>query len=75
MAARHGGMAGGDGQSYANLMRCPQPRSRFATRRPPNRLPSELTKKAWGMQDLLWIGVMAGLLAATLAYATLCDHA
>jgi len=27
------------------------------------------------MQDILWIGVMAGLTAATLAYARLCDKA
>jgi len=27
------------------------------------------------MQDLLWIATMAGLVAATLAYARLCDHA
>jgi len=27
------------------------------------------------MQDLLWILVMAGLVAATLAYARLCDNA
>jgi hypothetical protein len=28
-----------------------------------------------GMQDFLWIAAMAGLLAATLAYARLCDKA
>lgn len=27
------------------------------------------------MQDLIWILVMIGLVAATLAYADLCDHA
>jgi len=27
------------------------------------------------MDDLLWILVMVGLVAATLAYARLCDHA
>jgi len=27
------------------------------------------------MQDLFWLCTMAGLLAATLAYARLCDHA
>jgi hypothetical protein len=27
------------------------------------------------MQDLLWIGIMGGLLAATLAYVRLCDRA
>jgi len=27
------------------------------------------------MQDLIWIGIMAGLTAATLAYARLCDKA
>jgi len=27
------------------------------------------------MEDLLWIAVMAGLVAATLAYARLCDNA
>jgi hypothetical protein len=27
------------------------------------------------MQDILWFGVMAGLLAATLAYVQLCDKA
>jgi len=27
------------------------------------------------MADLLWISVMAGLVAATLAYARLCDNA
>jgi len=27
------------------------------------------------MDDLLWILVMAGLVAATLAYARLCDNA
>jgi len=27
------------------------------------------------MQDLLWILVMVGLVAATLAYARLCDNA
>jgi len=27
------------------------------------------------MQDLLWLAVMAGLLAATLAYARLCNDA
>jgi len=27
------------------------------------------------MQDLLWIAIMAGLLAATLAYVRLCDNA
>jgi hypothetical protein len=27
------------------------------------------------MQDLFWILVMVGLVAATLAYARLCDHA
>ncbi|EAT10411.1 hypothetical protein SKA58_01490 [Sphingomonas sp. SKA58] len=27
------------------------------------------------MQDLFWLCAMAGLLAATLAYARLCDHA
>jgi len=26
------------------------------------------------MQDLLWLAVMAGLLAATLAYVRLCDN-
>jgi len=32
-------------------------------------------KRAWAMQDLAWIGVMVGLLAATLAYVRLCDNA
>jgi hypothetical protein len=27
------------------------------------------------MQDLIWLGVVAGLLAATLAYVRLCDNA
>jgi len=27
------------------------------------------------MEDLLWIAIMAGLAAATLAYARLCDNA
>jgi hypothetical protein len=27
------------------------------------------------MQDLLWIVIMAGLVAATLAYVRLCDNA
>jgi len=27
------------------------------------------------MQDLFWIGLMIGLLVATLAYARLCDDA
>ncbi len=27
------------------------------------------------MDDLIWILVMVGLVAATLAYARLCDHA
>jgi len=27
------------------------------------------------MQDLLWIAFMLGLVAATLAYVRLCDHA
>jgi len=27
------------------------------------------------MQDLLWIAVMLGLVAATLAYVRLCDNA
>jgi len=27
------------------------------------------------MDDLIWLSVMAGLVAATLAYARLCDHA
>jgi len=27
------------------------------------------------MQDLLWISILAGLLAATLAYIRLCDNA
>jgi len=27
------------------------------------------------MQDILWIAIMLGLLAATLAYVRLCDHA
>jgi len=27
------------------------------------------------MQDLLWIAIMLGLVAATLAYARLCDNA
>jgi len=27
------------------------------------------------MDDLIWLLVMAGLAAATLAYARLCDHA
>jgi len=27
------------------------------------------------MQDLFWILVMVGMVAATLAYARLCDHA
>jgi len=27
------------------------------------------------MNDLLWIAIMAGLLAATLAYVRLCDNA
>jgi hypothetical protein len=27
------------------------------------------------MQDVIWIAIMAGLLAATLAYATLLDKA
>jgi len=27
------------------------------------------------MDDLIWLLVMAGLVAATLAYARLCDHA
>jgi len=27
------------------------------------------------MQDLLWIAILAGLLAATLAYVRLCDNA
>jgi len=27
------------------------------------------------MQDLLWIAVMIGLVAATLAYVRLCDNA
>jgi len=27
------------------------------------------------MQDLLWIAIMAGLIAATLAYIRLCDNA
>jgi hypothetical protein len=27
------------------------------------------------MQDILWIGLTLGLLAATLAYAGLCDNA
>ncbi len=27
------------------------------------------------MDDLLWILIMVGLVAATLAYARLCDHA
>jgi len=27
------------------------------------------------MQDLLWIAIMVGLVAATLAYVSLCDNA
>jgi len=27
------------------------------------------------MQDLLWIAIMVGLVALTLAYVRLCDHA
>jgi len=27
------------------------------------------------MQDLLWLAIMAGLIAATLAYIRLCDNA
>jgi len=27
------------------------------------------------MDDLIWLLIMAGLVAATLAYARLCDHA
>jgi len=27
------------------------------------------------MQDLIWIAIMAGLVATTLAYARLCDNA
>jgi hypothetical protein len=27
------------------------------------------------VQDLFWIGLMLGLLAATLGYVALCDHA
>jgi len=27
------------------------------------------------MQDILWIAIMIGLLAATLAYVRLCGHA
>ncbi|HEX7857536.1 MAG TPA: hypothetical protein VF503_27965 [Sphingobium sp.] len=27
------------------------------------------------MQDILWIGLILGMLAATLGYAALCDHA
>jgi len=27
------------------------------------------------MQDLLWIAIMAGLVAATLAFVRLCDNA
>jgi len=27
------------------------------------------------MQDLLWVAIMVGLLAATLAYVRLCDQA
>jgi len=27
------------------------------------------------MQDLLWIAIMVGLVAATLAYVRLCDNA
>jgi hypothetical protein len=27
------------------------------------------------MQDILWIGLILGLLAATLGYAALCDNA
>ena len=29
----------------------------------------------FSMQDLLWVAIMLGLLAATLAYVRLCDHA
>jgi hypothetical protein len=34
-----------------------------------------LSRKESPMQDLLWIAVMAGLVAATLAYVRLCDNA
>jgi len=27
------------------------------------------------MQDILWIGLILSLLAATLGYAAMCDHA
>lgn len=32
-------------------------------------------RKDHAMQDLLWIAIMIGLPAATLAYARLCDNA
>ena len=42
----------------------------------PSSCPSQLLfEEIRLMEDLLWIFVMVGLLAATLAYARLCDNA
>jgi hypothetical protein len=35
----------------------------------------QLSDRNPAMQDLLWIAIMIGLVAATLAYVRLCDNA
>ena len=39
------------------------------------RLLRHITARERIMQDIIWIAVMTGLLAATLAYVRLCDQA
>ncbi len=35
----------------------------------------DLKREDPNVQDIIWIGIMLGLLAATLAYVRLCDNA
>jgi hypothetical protein len=35
----------------------------------------DLKREDSNVQDIIWIGIMLGLLAATLAYVRLCDNA
>ncbi|VVT25587.1 conserved hypothetical protein [Sphingomonas aurantiaca] len=50
-------------------------RHRIDRRRHDRRLAHRCLLKDRSMQDLLWIAFMLGLVAATLAYVRLCDHA
>lgn len=71
-------------RSYAIPTRLLLPASRIQIRRRPNWSPADDSHRApaagamWedrSMQDLLWILITLGLMAATLAYARLCDNA